>query len=56
MPLTRNRASYGARMPMVASHLEEIIDAIKLNGRSIEWASGVISEFRDNCPVAPKFW
>jgi hypothetical protein len=45
-----------SRMPMVASRLEEIIDAIKMNGRSIEWASGVITEFRETCPVAPKFW
>jgi hypothetical protein len=43
-------------MPMVASRLEEIIDAIKLNGSSINWASGVITEFRNTCPVAPKFW
>ena len=45
-----------SQMPRVASRLEEIIDAIKLNGRSVEWASGVITEFRKNCPVAPKFW
>jgi hypothetical protein len=45
-----------SQMPMVASRLEEIIDAIKMNGRSIEWASGVITEFRSSCPVAPKFW
>jgi hypothetical protein len=45
-----------SRMPMVASRLEEIIDAIKLNGSSINWASGVITEFRNTCPVAPKFW
>jgi hypothetical protein len=45
-----------SRMPMVASRLEEIIDAIKLNGRSVDWASGVITEFRDTCPVGPKFW
>ncbi len=45
-----------SRMPMVASRLEEIIDAIKLNRSSIDWANGVITEFRDTCPVAPKFW
>jgi hypothetical protein len=45
-----------SRMPIVASRLEEIIDAIKMNGRSIDWASGVITEFRETCPVAPKFW
>jgi hypothetical protein len=45
-----------SRMPMVASRLEEIIDAIKLNRSSIDWASGVITEFRETCPVAPKFW
>ena len=45
-----------SRMPMVASRLEEIIDAIKLNGSSINWVSGVITEFRETCPVAPKFW
>ena len=45
-----------SRMPMVASRLEEIIDAIKLNGRSVDWASDVIIEFRETCPVAPKFW
>jgi len=45
-----------SRMPMVASRLEEIIDAIKLNGSSINWVSGVITEFRNSCPVAPKFW
>ncbi len=45
-----------SRMPMVASRLEEIIDAIKLNGSSIDWVSGVITEFRNTCPVAPKFW
>jgi hypothetical protein len=45
-----------SQMPMVASRLEEIIDAIKMNGRSIDWASGVITEFRNTCPVAPKFW
>ncbi len=45
-----------SRMPLVASRLEEIIDAIKMNGRSIDWASGVITEFRETCPVAPKFW
>jgi hypothetical protein len=45
-----------SRMPMVASRLEEIIDAIKLNGTSVDWASGVITEFRESCPVAPKFW
>jgi hypothetical protein len=31
--------------------VEEIIDAIKLNGSSIDWASGVITEFRETCPV-----
>jgi hypothetical protein len=36
-----------SRMPMVASRLEEIIDAIKLNGSSINWVSGVITEFRE---------
>ena len=45
-----------SQMPMVASRLEEIIDAIKLNGRSVDWASEVITEFRETCPVAPKFW
>jgi hypothetical protein len=45
-----------SRMPMVASRLEEIIDAIKLNRSSIDWASGIITEFRETCPVAPKFW
>ena len=45
-----------SRMPMVASRLEGIIDAIKLNGSSINWVSGVITEFRETCPVAPKFW
>jgi len=45
-----------SQMPRVASRLEEIIDAIKLNGRSVDWASGVITEFRKSCPVAPKFW
>ena len=45
-----------SQMPMVASRLEEIIDAIKLNGRSVDWASDVITEFRETCPVAPKFW
>ena len=45
-----------SRMPMVAARLEEIIDAIKMNGRSVDWASGVITEFRETCPVAPKFW
>ena len=29
-----------SQMPMVASRLEEIIDAIKMNGKSIDWASG----------------
>ena len=45
-----------SRMPMVASRLEEIIDAIKLNRSSIDWANGIITEFRESCPVAPKFW
>jgi hypothetical protein len=45
-----------SRMPMVASRLEEIIDAIKLNGSSIHWVSPVTTEFRETCPVAPKFW
>ena len=45
-----------SKMPMVASRLEEIIDAIKLNRSSIDWASGAINEFRETCPVAPKFW
>ena len=39
-----------SQMPRVASRLEEIIDAIKLNGRSVEWASGVITEFRKELP------
>ena len=41
---------------MVASRLEEIIDALKMNGKSIDWANDVITEFRQSCPVAPKFW
>jgi hypothetical protein len=45
-----------SRMPMVASRLEEIIDSIKMNGKSVDWANGIITEFRDTCPVAPKFW
>src|SRR5208282_3570399 len=45
-----------SRMPMVASRLEEIIDAIKLNRSSIDWANGIITEFRETCTVAPKFW
>jgi hypothetical protein len=45
-----------SRMPMVASRLEEIIDALKMNGNSIDWANDVITEFRQSCPVAPKFW
>jgi len=45
-----------SRMPMVASRLEEIIDALKMNGKSIDWANDVIAEFRQSCPVAPKFW
>jgi FAD/FMN-containing dehydrogenase len=45
-----------SRMPMVASRLEEIIDALKMNGKSIDWANDVITEFRQSCPVAPKFW
>jgi hypothetical protein len=27
-----------------------------MNGKSVEWANGVITEFRNTCPVAPKFW
>jgi hypothetical protein len=45
-----------SQMPMIASRLEEIIDSIKMNGKSVEWANGVITEFRNTCPVAPKFW
>ena len=45
-----------SQMPMIASRLEEIIDSIKMNGKSVEWARAAISEFRNACPVAPKFW
>jgi len=45
-----------SQMPMIASRLEEIIDSIKMNGKSVEWASAAITEFRNACPVAPKFW
>jgi hypothetical protein len=45
-----------SQMPMIASRLEEIIDSIKMNGKSVEWASAAITEFRNTCPVAPKFW
>jgi len=45
-----------SQMPMIASRLEEIIDSIKMNGKSVEWASAAIKEFRNTCPVAPKFW
>ncbi len=29
-----------SRMPMVAARLEEIIDSIKMNGKSVDWANG----------------
>jgi hypothetical protein len=45
-----------SRMPMVASRLEEIIDSIQMNGTSVDWASRAVAEFRESCPVAPKFW
>jgi hypothetical protein len=45
-----------SQMPMIASRLEEIIDSIKMNGKSVEWANAAITEFRNTCPVAPKFW
>ena len=39
-----------SQMPMIASRLEEIIDSIKMNGKSVEWASAAITEFRNTCP------
>ncbi len=45
-----------SQMPMIASRLEEIIDSIKMNGKSVERASAAITEFRNTCPAAPKFW
>ena len=45
-----------SQMPAIASRLEEIIDSIKMNGKSVEWANAAITEFRNTCPVAPKFW
>ena len=45
-----------SKMPMIASRLEEVIDSIKIYGTSVDWATAVIKEFRQTCPVAPKFW
>jgi hypothetical protein len=45
-----------SQMPMVASRLEEIIDSIKMSGKSVDWANGLITDFRNTCPVAPRFW
>jgi len=43
-------------IPTIAARLEEIIDSVKMNATSVEWANRIVSEFRKECTVAPKFW